>query len=156
MATRVQFGLEVLARNRGLLPSQGRLGLLLNQASVDHQLRLACDVLAEAFPGQLQRLFSPQHGFWSEQQANMIESQDACYEPLQLPVCSLYSHTRRPTQQQLQDLDLLLIDLQDVGTRVYTFVWTMLNVCVPVPRPEYPSVSLIARIHWAAWWWKAR
>ena len=60
MATRVQFGLEVLARNRGLLPSQGRLGLLLNQASVDHQLRLACDVLAEAFPGQLQRLFSPQ------------------------------------------------------------------------------------------------
>lgn len=127
MATRVQFGLEVLARNRGLLPSQGRLGLLLNQASVDHQLRLACDVLAEAFPGQLQRLFSPQHGFWSEQQANMIESQDACYEPLQLPVCSLYSHTRRPTQQQLQDLDLLLIDLQDVGTRVYTFVWTMLE-----------------------------
>lgn len=57
----------------------------------------------------------------------MIESPDTRYEPLNLPVCSLYSRTRRPAMQQLRDLDLLLIDLQDVGTRVYTFVWTMLE-----------------------------
>ncbi|MFN9047963.1 MAG: exo-beta-N-acetylmuramidase NamZ domain-containing protein [Planctomyces sp.] len=127
MTEHVRIGLEVLADNPGLLPADGRLGLLQNQASVDDRMRLACDVLAEVFPGRLQRLFSPQHGFWSEQQANMIESPDTRYEPLNLPVCSLYSRTRRPAMQQLRDLDLLLIDLQDVGTRVYTFVWTMLE-----------------------------
>lgn len=127
MTKQFRFGLEVLAENPRLLPASGRLGLLQNQASVDDRLRLSCDVLAEVFPGRLQRLFSPQHGFWSEQQANMIESPDTHYEPLDLPVCSLYSSTRRPTPEQLQDLDLLLIDLQDVGTRVYTFVWTMLE-----------------------------
>lgn len=127
MNSELRLGLEVLADNPGLLPASGRLGLLLNQASVNDQLQLSCDVLARAFPDRLLRLFSPQHGFWSEQQANMIESPDAHYEPLGLPVCSLYSHSRRPSRQQLQDLDLLLIDLQDVGTRVYTFVWTMLE-----------------------------
>ncbi|MFN5797282.1 MAG: DUF1343 domain-containing protein, partial [Planctomyces sp.] len=64
MTEHVRIGLEVLADNPGLLPADGRLGLLQNQASVDDRMRLACDVLAEVFPGRLQRLFSPQHGFW--------------------------------------------------------------------------------------------
>jgi uncharacterized protein YbbC (DUF1343 family) len=104
-----------------------RLGLLMNQASVNHEFRYACDLLAERFPGQLRMLFSPQHGLQGEQQANMIESPDSRYAPLNLPVCSLYAETRRPPDSMLADIDCLVIDLQDVGTRVYTFVWTMLE-----------------------------
>jgi uncharacterized protein YbbC (DUF1343 family) len=123
----VRMGLEVLAEDHRDRLADARLGLLMNQASVDHRCRSACDVVAEAFPGQLQLLFSPQHGFWSEQQANMIESADTRYGKLNLPVCSLYSATRRPPPDRLQDIDVLLIDLQDTGTRVYTFIWTMLE-----------------------------
>src|SRR5687768_16128007 len=104
-----------------------RFGLLMNQASVDHRFRYACDVLAERFPNQLRALYTPQHGLWSEQQANMIESPHGHYEPLDIPVFSLYSETRKPTREMLSDIDCLVIDLQDVGTRVYTFIWTMLN-----------------------------
>lgn len=120
-----QIGLEVL---RDLQPgelSDCRIGLLMNQASVDQRFRYACDVIHDIWPRQLRRLFSPQHGFWGEQQANMIESADTRYRPLNLPVHSLYSSTRCPTPECLQDLDVLMIDLQDVGTRVYTFIWTM-------------------------------
>ncbi|MCA9051595.1 MAG: DUF1343 domain-containing protein [Planctomycetaceae bacterium] len=99
----------------------------MNQASVDSRFRYACDIIDNACPGRLRRLFSPQHGFWGEQQANMVESADAVYRPLGLPVHSLYSETRRPSAESLADLDLLIIDLQDVGTRVYTFLWTMLE-----------------------------
>lgn len=123
----IRIGLELLHEcTPGVLRNR-RLGLLMNQASVDSQMRYSCDVIAAAFPGQLQRLFSPQHGFWGEQQANMIESGDQWYEPLELPVHSLYSTTRRPSQEQLSDIDVLLIDLQDVGTRVYTFIWTVVE-----------------------------
>src|SRR5262245_40610342 len=103
----------------------GRYSLLMNQASVDRSLRYACAVLAERFPGQLVAIFSPQHGLCGEEQANMIESPHGRYEPLDLRVYSLYSETRRPTAEMLRGLDALVIDLQDVGTRVYTFTWTV-------------------------------
>ncbi|MGV2334663.1 MAG UNVERIFIED_CONTAM: DUF1343 domain-containing protein [Planctomycetaceae bacterium] len=123
----VRMGLEVLAAGNRDRLADARLGLLMNQASVDHRCRSSCEVVSEAFPGQLQLLFSPQHGFWSEQQANMIESADTRYGKLNLPVCSLYSATRRPPAERLREIDVLLIDLQDTGTRVYTFIWTMLE-----------------------------
>jgi uncharacterized protein YbbC (DUF1343 family) len=104
-----------------------RIGLLMNQASVNRRFRYSCDLLGERFPGQVRVLFSPQHGFWGEQQANMIESPDTRHAPLDLPVYSLYSETRRPTADMLSGIDCLVIDLQDVGTRVYTFIWTMLE-----------------------------
>src|SRR5262245_38404698 len=82
-----------------------RFGLLMNRASVDHSFRYACDVLAERRPGQLAALFSPQHGLWGEEQANMIESPHGRYEAIDLPVYSLYSETRRPTAEMLKGLD---------------------------------------------------
>lgn len=127
MTDQTKFGLEVLTESRSLEFLGLRFGLLMNQASVNSQFRYACDLIHVAWPGQLKRLFSPQHGFWGEQQANMIESPDSCYRPLNLPVHSLYAETRRPSTALLRDLDVLLIDLQDVGTRVYTFIWTMLE-----------------------------
>src|SRR5437660_1184826 len=121
----IQTGLErALAEPPSALRS-GPFGLLMNQATVDSSFRYACDVLAARFPGQLAAIFSPQHGFWGEEQANMIESPHGRYEPLDVPVYSLYSETRRPTAEMLRGLDCFVIDLQDVGTRVYTFAWTI-------------------------------
>lgn len=122
----VQIGLEQLATHGCSVLQSRRFALLMNRASVDRDVRLACDVLAAAFPGQLAALMTPQHGLWGEQQANMVETGHGWHAGLGVPVFSLYSETRRPTQQMLDGIDCLVIDLQDVGTRVYTFVWTLL------------------------------
>lgn len=120
----VQLGLDRCLEDPRLLGG-GRFGLLMNQASLGSSKRYACDLLAERFPGQLQTLFTPQHGLWCEEQDNMIETPHSVYGPLGVPVYSLYSETRRPTEEMLGELDCLVVDLQDVGTRVYTFIWTM-------------------------------
>lgn len=119
-----------------------RLALLMNQASVDADYRYACDRIDAAFPGQLVALFSPQHGFWCQQQANMIESDDDVYRRLGLPIHSLYSETRRPTDESLSGVDCFVIDLQDVGTRVYTFIWTLLECLRACAKHRIPVVVL--------------
>ena len=122
----------------------------MNQASVDRSFRYACDLLAEQFPGQLAAIFSPQHGLWCEEQANMIESPHGRYEPLGLPVYSLYSETRQPTAEMLRGLDCFVIDLQDVGTRVYTFAWTMQNCLRACAAAGFRSSFSIGPIRSAA------
>lgn len=141
MSETVTFGLERCLTNPPATLRGKRFGLLMNQASVDVQLRYACDVLAERFPGQLAAIFTPQHGLWGEEQANMIESPHGVYEPLGVPVYSLYSETRRPTAEMLRGLDCLVIDLQDVGTRIYTFAWT-LRECLFACAAKVPVVVL--------------
>lgn len=106
-----------------------RFGLLVNQASVDRSFRFAHELLAERFPGRLAALFGPQHGLWSEQQDDMIETAHGSDAALRVPIHSLYGETRTPTPEMLEGLDLLVVDLQDVGTRVYTYVWT-LSLCL--------------------------
>lgn len=122
-ARRVQTGLEQLGRRHPELKG-ARVGLVLHPASVDQQLRLAVDVLLdEGF--NVVSLFGPQHGARGEKQDNMIES-DHYRDPItDLPVHSLYSEVRKPTPEMLAGLDAVVFDLQDVGVRVYTFVWTM-------------------------------
>jgi uncharacterized protein YbbC (DUF1343 family) len=137
----IQIGLESCLEISPPLV-RGRFGLLMNQASVARSFRYACDVLAEHFRGQIAALFSPQHGLWSEEQANMIESPHARYEPLDLPVHSLYCETRQPTADMLRGLDCFVIDLQDVGTRVYTFAWTIQNCLVACAAANIPVVIL--------------
>jgi uncharacterized protein YbbC (DUF1343 family) len=114
----------------------------MNQASVDRSFRYACDLLAAKFPSQLKAIFSPQHGLWCEEQANMIESAHARYESLGVPIYSLYSETRQPTTEMLHGLDCFVIDLQDVGTRVYTFAWTMQNCLKACAAAGIPVVIL--------------
>lgn len=126
-SSRIQLGLEHCVATPPAVLRSARFGVLMNQASIDNHGRYTCDVLAERYPGQLVELFSPQHGLWCEQQANMVESANDVYPPLKLPIFSLYSATRRPTPEMLAGLDVLVIDLQDVGTRIYTFIWTMLE-----------------------------
>jgi uncharacterized protein YbbC (DUF1343 family) len=119
-------GLEVaLDSPPPLLRDARRFGLLLNQASVDARFRLAHELLHARHPGRLAALFSPQHGLFAEQQDNMVESGHGLDPLTGAPVHSLYSETRRPRTEWLRGLDLLVVDLQDVGCRVYTFVWTV-------------------------------
>lgn len=104
-----------------------RLGLLSNQASLDSRLTSAKEVISRLLPGQLKALFGPQHGHGGEDQDNMVETDHSRDGKLNIPVFSLYSQVREPSPEMLDLIDILIIDLQDVGTRVYTFASTMLN-----------------------------
>lgn len=121
-----------------------RIGLLCNPASVNRRFRHARHLIHETFPGQLTALFSPQHGFFAEKQDNMIES-DHCLDPgLNLPVFSLYGKTRIPTDEMMDAIDILLVDIQDVGTRVYTFVYT-LSYCMEAAARHGKKVVILDR-----------
>lgn len=121
-----------------------RIGLLCNPASVDSRFRHARDLIAERFPGQLTTLFSPQHGFDAEKQDNMIESDHGIDPMLAIPIYSLYGETRIPTAEMLRNIDVLLIDLQDVGTRVYTFIYTM-SYCLEAAAAHGKRVLILDR-----------
>jgi uncharacterized protein YbbC (DUF1343 family) len=121
----ISLGIEQLILSPPHWLSGHRLGLLCNQASTDSMLIHSRDLLIKAFPDQLTCLFTPQHGFFSEKQDNMIESAHTLDSPTGLPMYSLYSRARRPTKEMFDLFDVLVIDLFDVGTRVYTFLYTM-------------------------------
>ena len=118
------------------------IGLVCNQASVDASFRHAADALHGLLGPRLKALFGPQHGLWSTQQDNMIETGHAVHPRLGIPVFSLYSETRKPTQRMLAGLDLLVVDLQDVGTRVYTYVWTLLHCMEACAEARIPVLVL--------------
>jgi len=105
----------------------------LQPASVDRRLQHAPRLISKRFPGALRVLFSPQHGFFAEKQDNMIESDNMTDPVLNLPVFSLYGQTRVPSPEMFADIDVLLVDLQDAGTRVYTFVYTV-SYCMETAR----------------------
>ena len=109
------------------------VGLLSNPASVDGRLHHMADHLAERHDVTLGALFGPQHGFHADRQDNMVETPDARHPRFDVPVYSLYSDTREPTADMLSGLDRLIIDLPDVGTRVYTYAHTMAN-CLRAAR----------------------
>lgn len=140
----VDVGLEVCLDRPPSILAKARFGLLMNQASVDRRFRYAHRLLAERFPGQLRAIFSPQHGLWGEQQDNMIASPHGRDTQLGVPIHSLYSETRWPTSQMLEGIDLLVVDLQDVGTRVYTFIWTI-SYCLEACRRAGIPVLVLDR-----------
>jgi uncharacterized protein YbbC (DUF1343 family) len=107
-----------------------RVGVVCNPASVNGDLNHIADSLAAHRGARLTAIFGPQHGFRSDVQENMIESGHARDAARHVPVYSLYSETREPTADMLRDVDLLVIDLQDVGTRIYTYIYTMANCLV--------------------------
>lgn len=120
----VQTGLEQLTAAPPARIFGQRLGLLCNPASADREFCHARDLIHKRFPGQLRALYSPQHGFFAEKQDNMIESDHTADPALHIPVFSLYGETRIPTAEMFDPIDTLIIDLQDAGTRVYTFIYT--------------------------------
>lgn len=121
-----------------------RLGLLANQASLDRRLRSARETIGEFLPGHIQALFGPQHGFEGTEQDNMIETPHAHDRRLGIPVYSLYSDAREPSPAMLEGIDVLIVDLQDVGCRVYTFASTLL-ACLRAAARHGKKVMVLDR-----------
>ncbi|MBF0412183.1 MAG: DUF1343 domain-containing protein [Desulfamplus sp.] len=121
-----------------------RLGLLANPASVDRYFRHASNLINDIFPDQLKALFSPQHGFHAEKQDNMAESDHTIDPSLKIPIFSLYSTTRIPTKEMFDLIDTLIIDIQDVGTRVYTFIYTI-SYCIETAAKYDKDVVILDR-----------
>lgn len=102
-----------------------RVGLVAHPASVTRELELGLDALARLPEISLGAAFGPQHGLRGDKQDNMVESDDFQDPRLGIPVFSLYGQVRRPTAAMLEHCDLLLIDLQDLGCRIYTYITTL-------------------------------
>jgi uncharacterized protein YbbC (DUF1343 family) len=117
-----------------------RVGLVCNPASVDERIRHAADLLATTSGVTLGAIFGPQHGFRSDLQDNMIESPHTHDAVRRVPVYSLYSDTREPSVEMLKGLDVLVVDLQDIGARIYTFVYTMANCLRAAARHRVPVI----------------
>ena len=124
---RCQFGLDRLLSDPVLQkPLLGRrIALLAHPASVTEKLDHALDALAQIPELQLSAAFGPQHGLRGDKQDNMVESEDYLDPKLGIPVFSLYGEVRRPTSAMLDRFDLILVDLQDLGCRIYTFLTTL-------------------------------
>jgi uncharacterized protein YbbC (DUF1343 family) len=125
---RVVTGLEVFLNEPPAWIKGARLGLLTHPPSVGPDLTSARELLARRFPGQLKILFSPQHGLLGEKQDNMIASADFVDPLTKLPVVSLYGPRMEPPPESLAEADVILADLIDVGTRVYTFAASLARV----------------------------
>lgn len=124
--TCVYTGLEVLSQNDEWDKSvKGNIAILCHSASIDRNYNIAVKLLIEKFSNRVKKILGPQHGFVTDVQDNMIETKNFIHPYFKIPVYSLYSETRRPTPEMLDGIDTLVIDLQDVGTRVYTYIWTM-------------------------------
>jgi uncharacterized protein YbbC (DUF1343 family) len=130
----VQPGIEVLLRERRQLIAGARIGAVVHPASVLPTLQHTADALMAEKSTCLVSLLGPQHGARGEKQDNMVESQFYLDTAVNLPVHSLYGETRQPTEEMLSDLDVLIFDLQDVGTRVYTFIHTMAHCMLACAR----------------------
>jgi uncharacterized protein YbbC (DUF1343 family) len=115
-----------------------RIGVVANPASIDQGFVHVLNRVAEAGDVTLGAIFGPQHGFNSDLQENMIETPHGESRTWRVPVYSLYSETREPTPAMLEGLDALVIDLQDVGTRIYTFIYTMANCLKGAARTGIP------------------
>jgi len=121
-----------------------RIGIVCNPASVDHEYAHIADRLARFPRAELTAIFGPQHGFRSDVQENMIETGHGTDAMRRAPVYSLYSETRRPTAEMLRGVDVLVIDLQDVGTRIYTYIYTM-AYCLMAARQHSVQVIVCDR-----------
>ena len=123
----MQFGIDRLLAEPALRRRLGgrRVGLLAHPASLTRDLVHSLDALAAVGDVNLITAFGPQHGLRGDKQDNMVESDDFTDPVHGIPVFSLYGEVRRPTPAMLEQCDVVLVDLQDVGTRIYTFVTTL-------------------------------
>jgi uncharacterized protein YbbC (DUF1343 family) len=132
----MKFGLERLLDDASLRrPLAGRrVALLAHPASVTRELEHSLDALARLPEVKLTAAFGPQHGLRGDKQDNMVESPDYSDPVHGIPVFSLYGEVRRPTDEMMQSFDVLLVDLQDLGCRIYTFITTLRYVLEAAAR----------------------
>lgn len=136
----VSLGIDRLLRSERRLLQGRRVGLVCNPASINGALRHSADVIFEDPDIRLAAIFGPQHGFRADLQDNMVETPHGRDSRRSVPVFSLYSEVREPSAEMLGGLDALVVDLQDVGTRVYTFIYTMANCMRAAARHGIPVI----------------
>lgn len=131
MQSRIETGLDQLAAEGFKRLSGRRIGAIVNQASVDSRLRHLADMLSQQCGKNLVRLFGPEHGFAGvAQDLETVAGQNAPHPRWGVPVVSLYGETEdslTPSREMLADLDILLVDLPDIGSRYYTFAATLVR-----------------------------
>jgi uncharacterized protein YbbC (DUF1343 family) len=140
----VQTGLEIFEKNWPGDLKDARVGLLVHPASVNREFEHAAQLFFRTGNFELKALFGPQHGIRGETQDNMIEWEGFADLQTGLPVYSLYGRARRPEPAMLRDIDTLAIDVQDVGSRYYTFIWTM-DLCMEACLEMNKSIVLLDR-----------
>jgi uncharacterized protein YbbC (DUF1343 family) len=118
-------GLESLLLSFPSELSGKRIGVLCHASSVTRKLDHVTEVFYRSSECTLTAIFGPQHGLYGQTQDNMIEWQSGSHPVYNVPLFSLYGENRKPTPAMLSAVDALIIDLQDVGTRIYTYVWTV-------------------------------
>lgn len=125
----IHHGLDRLISDTTLQDQiKGQIGYLCHSASITSDIIHGAVALQKVFGIRLVTLFGPQHGFVTDVQDNMVESTHYVHPYFNLKVYSLYSETRIPTDEMLEGLDTIIVDLQDVGTRVYTYIHTMTHL----------------------------
>ncbi len=123
---KVYTGLDVLIKDKNLQNKfKGNVALLCHNASIDAAFTHAAIKFKEIFGSRFVKLFGPQHGFTTDAQDNMIETNHYIHPYFNIPVYSLYSETRIPTDEMLDGINHLFVDLQDVGCRMYTYIYTL-------------------------------
>jgi uncharacterized protein YbbC (DUF1343 family) len=142
-AAEVKFGIDVLEESDFKEIAKQRIGLVANPASVDAQLRHTADVLLAAKNVKLVALFGPEHGVFGDAYAG-DKVEDKIDPHTRKPVYSLYGKTHRPTTQALKKIDALLFDLQDIGSRSYTYIATMKN-CMEACAEHNVSLLILDR-----------
>ena len=121
-----------------------RVGLVAHPASINSRMQHAGGIFHSSKKFRLTALFGPQHGILGQTQDNMVEWEGFRDPASGLPVYSLYGNTRKPRAEMLEDVDALVIDLQDVGSRYYTFIWT-LELCMQACHEAGKSVIVLDR-----------
>ena len=136
MTQTIQFGIDRLLAEPALRrPLAGRrVALLAHPASVTADLTHSLDALAALPDLRLSAAFGPQHGLKGDKQDNMVESPDFIDPQHGIPIFSLYGEVRRPTAAMMDSFDVLLVDLQDLGCRIYTFITTLRYVLEAAAR----------------------
>ncbi|NWF52964.1 MAG: DUF1343 domain-containing protein [Nitrospirae bacterium] len=142
--SRIQTGLDYFEKNLPKKLKGSRLGLLVHPASVNKRLKHAINLFIKSKKFTLKALFGPQHGIFGDTQDNMIEWEGFHDQCTGLTVFSLYGKTRKPEPSMLEHIDSLVIDFQDVGSRYYTFIWTMDN-CMQVCMELNKSIVILDR-----------
>lgn len=126
MASKILTGLMRLKTDQALQKQyQGNIGLLCHSASIDEKYNHAAEIFCEIFGDRFKKIYGPQHGFVTDVQDNMVETKNFVHPYFNRPIYSLYSETRIPTDEMLEGIDHLFVDLQDVGTRIYTYIYTL-------------------------------
>ena len=122
----VKTGLDRLFENEHIQKQfPGKVALLCHNASIDSNCHHAVFLFKQMFGPRFIKLLGPQHGFSTDVQDNMIETDHTIHPYFKIPVYSLYSETRTPTDEMLEGVDHLFVDLQDIGCRMYTYIYTL-------------------------------